>query len=71
MSTTIGYDSKFESVIMPIFMGLLLGAAMLFIAMSNTKQQEQAVTAPCTTFASLPLNQIPARCITPQGGFKP
>ncbi len=70
MSTTIEENIKGEWII--IIAVAALFAFMLWTVGNYqffTKPQEEQ-TAPCSTFASEPLNQVPARCVTPQGGFE-
>lgn len=59
-------------------MWIILATTALFGYMLWTVGNEQFFeapkryqTAPCKTFESLPLNEVPARCVNQQGGFKP
>lgn len=70
--TTIGSDpSKFEIgviVCIALLFGFMLWTVGNYQFFENPKQYHEA---PCSSFKSLPINQLPARCVTPEGGFKP
>jgi len=68
--TLIEESDKFNMLWIVLVTGLF--AYMLFTVGNYQffEKPEAYRTAPCSTFESLPIDQIPARCVTPEGGFK-
>lgn len=69
MATVISESSKAEGVAI-VVVTLLFGFMLLTVGNEQFfNEPKRRAEAPCGTFSSLPLNQIPARCVTKDGGF--
>lgn len=69
MSTYIneGSDTMFW-LFLAIGIPLIIGAFISATHDGNIRQQQHD-KAPCSSFGQLTLDKVPARCITPDGGF--
>lgn len=69
--TTYGSDTPFWKFALGFVLALALIAGAIMAAndeRNHRLQKEQA--ADCSTFKHRTLDEVPARCVTPQGGFK-
>jgi hypothetical protein len=53
------------------FMFGILCVAIVFTIIDHPASLRRALSTPCKEYQQRPLSEVPARCITPQGGFKP
>lgn len=69
--TTYGSDPSPWKFTVGLIIALLLimGAFLSANQGGNIRQHEHDV-APCSSFSQDTLSELPARCVTPEGGFK-
>ena len=70
MATIIEQGSKVDTIAIMV-VTLLFGFMLLTVGTHQfIEKPKQYQEAACNTFKSLPLNEVPARCVTKEGGFK-
>lgn len=70
MTTYIdGGSTRIFWIAMAIGIPLIIGA-VLSSTHDHAEAQKLHDAASCSEFSQMKLSEIPARCITPQGGFK-
>lgn len=69
--TTYGSDTPFWKFALGCVLALALIAGAAWSAMDEgNKRRAEEQAAPCSYFKHLKLDEVPARCVTPEGGFK-
>lgn len=68
--TTIESNDPIGTGIAIFCVALVVATIAALPSMRRDSQKQREVT-PCSAYREATLDNIPAKCITPQGGFKP
>lgn len=57
--------------VMAVICGALVLVCLASIPMMQNDTQKRKEATPCSSYKESKLSDIPAKCITPEGGYKP
>ena len=68
--TTYGGDDRTGNV-MAIVCGIIVLACLACIPLMQSDTQKRKEATPCSNYREVKLSDLPAKCVTTEGGYKP